>query len=147
MAFLWWGASCISTPYAASSYKHHRRVWTAAATAALLLFVLQLLAQLLYGLHMLPTDGSHANTAPVGHWQAAGTHAGLIGHAGGKNSLQEQQGAVLGQAAAAGTSFSSGEASSPASIAAVVLEALGLGSMEGFSVGYILLVSSSWSGV
>lgn len=98
LAFLWWGACCISTPYAATSYRHHKHVWTATATAALLLFALQLLAQLLYGLHLLPTAGSQTPDT---------------------------------------------SSSTAASIAAVVLEALGLGSVEGLSAGYILLVSSS----
>lgn len=93
LAFLWWGACCISTPFASCSYKHHRRVWTATAAAALLLFVLQLLAQLLYGLRLLPTtDGE------------AGSH------------------------------------SSAARVAALVLETLGLVSMEGHSVSHSLLV-------
>jgi hypothetical protein len=63
-AFLYAGAWCISIPYAATSYRHHRRVWTVTATAALLLFVLQLLAQLLYGLHLLPSaaDAADAGT-------------------------------------------------------------------------------------
>lgn len=98
LAFLWWGACCISTPYAATSYRHHKHAWTATATAALLLFVLQLLAQLLYGLHLLPTAGSQTPDT---------------------------------------------SSSTAASIAAVVLEALGLGSVDGLSAGYILLVRSS----
>jgi hypothetical protein len=56
---------------------------------------MQLLAQLLYGLHLLPAPGAQA-----------------------------------------------GAGSDVARIAAVVLEALGLGSVEGLSVGYILLVSN-----
>lgn len=59
-AFLYTGTWCISTPYAATSYRHHKRVWTVTATAALLLFVLQLLAQLLYGLHLLPSAADAA---------------------------------------------------------------------------------------
>ena len=114
--FLWWGAACISTPYAATSYKHHRRVWTATATAALLLFLLQLLAQLLYGLHVLPA----APAANYGVTAAASMHSNL-----------------------AGNSSSTVKADSAASIAAVVLEALGLGSMDGLPVGYILLVSAA----
>jgi hypothetical protein len=93
LAFLWWGACCISTPFASCSYRHHKRVWTGTAAAALLLFVLQLLAQLLYGLHLLPRTDGHSRAARV---------------------------------------------------AALVLEALGLGSMEGLSGAHSLLVRTSF---
>lgn len=129
LAFLWWGAGCISTPSAAASYKQHRRVWTATATAALLLFVLQLLAQLLYGLHLLPTQhqgGQH------NHHAAAG---------GGIQQLPVNTPEVHNSSSSGGDGGGGGGSSSAASIAAVVLEALGLGSMEGQSAWMILLVS------
>jgi len=146
-AFLWWGACCISTPYAASSYKQHKRVWTATAAAALLLFILQLLAQLLYGLHLLPatTSDSHGDMHLAMTTQAHGSSpaanpnlraASAAGQLAGNRTTSAWQPDVDANRAA----ILHIPANSTASITAIVLEAIGLGSMEGLPVGYILLV-------
>jgi hypothetical protein len=113
-SFLWWGATCISTPYAAASYRQHRRLWTATAAAAGLLFLLHLLVQLLYGLHLLPTEPH----SPAGLGKAPPPAA----------------------ATAAGVGIPAGSSSS-SDVLVAVLEALGLGSVDGMPVGHMLLVS------
>lgn len=140
-------------------------MWTATATAALLLFVLQLLAQLLYGLHVLPTaHGQVGAAAPLTPAYApkqqqhgtrliapsSGSHvAGAGGQLPGQSQVPAASAALLSssydldddvqQQGLWQHSYSDAN-STAVNTAAVVLEALGLGSMEGLPVGYILLV-------